>query len=82
MEPYISKGEQFWNEDHTEGYEALEEIIPGTIPCSNQFKALGAAPEPKGGHPVVEWFEQIGFKRGGVEAYRSKAKEHNNIKGS
>lgn len=71
---YITKGEQFWNEDHTEGYEATENIIPHTPVVTICFKALGAAEEPKVNHPMSEWFASIVFTHGGVEAYRSKAK--------
>lgn len=77
---YITKGEQFWNEDHTEGYEALEDIHPLMPLIHSQVQALGAS-EPVSPYSVVPyWFQAIVFEPGGVEDYRSKAKEHNNIK--
>lgn len=75
MSSYIKKGDQFWNDDHTEGYEIIEDIMPMTPVLTSQFKALGNAPEPEPHHPMRKWIEDIICVPGGVDAY----KERNNI---
>lgn len=70
------KFERFWNEDHTEGYEATEEVHRLMPLLSSQMRPI------KAGEVIPYWLQGIVLKPGGVEAYRSKAKEHNNIKGS
>lgn len=77
---YITKGEQFWNEDHTEGYEITQDIEAHDPVPASQFMALGAAMKPENGLEMPKWLQGILQSPGGVEAYRSKAKEHNNIK--
>lgn len=73
MSDYIKKGDQFWNEDRSEGYEIIEDIKPGTMVIARQFKALGSAPTPLANHPLPEWVLQI-LRPGGVKAYKDKAK--------
>lgn len=69
---YIHKGEQFWNDDHTEGYEITEDVEPNTPVMSRQFKALGNASEAKQYHKMPQWLEEIILRSGGVEAYRKR----------
>lgn len=73
MGNYIKKGDQFWNESRSEGYEILDDISPGTMVMSRQFKPLGSAPSPSINNPIPVWMLEI-LKPGGVKAYKDKAK--------
>lgn len=68
---YIKAGEEFWNDDHTEGYRVIKDIERFTPVMADQFEALGAAPKPVPEQRMRKWAEDIFAKPGGVEAYHA-----------
>lgn len=73
MSNYIKKGDQFWNDDRSEWYEMAMDILLGTMLKSEQFIALGSAPEPRPNYPLPKWMADIILVPGGVKAYKEKS---------
>lgn len=71
-ETYIKKGTQFWNDDHTEGYEITEDLERYTAVMASQFKALGSAEEVKPNHQIPRWLAYIILRPGGVDEYMKR----------
>lgn len=68
----IQTGEQFWNEDKTEGYEFIGQYVPNAPVPASAFKELGDAPPLKPMHPAPMWLASIIFRVGGIDEYRQR----------
>ena len=72
LEPFIRKGEQVWNDDHTEGYEFTEDIEPMTPCMAHQFKPLGESKAVVAGELMPQWLYDIILVPGGYMRYKSR----------
>lgn len=67
---FIKAGEQFWNEDKTEGYELTRDVNQFEPLMAEMFKPLGASATPEPFTPLPEWAAKIFWTSGGVAEYR------------